>query len=296
MLGIDEDKRVFYEGPSNVGIAIWPTPFVSIATPIRTEQDLRMIPAQSSMGHASLVFREDQFDPVTRIRRGRFYNRGDGAQPQTWSVQAHPALPSDSRSVGAGGLIKKQVLSFFDYSARANFTDLILVGSVALGIQGAMTLWRVIGIEQISTGEDLVTLKARSNLGVIPQIVEERIPESDRNRVVQCASNLVDTAYRAGPESVIDRCRDLSAAILGSYFEQETPNAAKRDLGDLARIAGGMDRGLIENAARLIARLHSRAKPNEQSRLGVMPPTDEDAALALECTSFIIREVGWQKA
>jgi hypothetical protein len=72
MLGIDEDKRVFYEGPSNIGIAIWPTPFISIATPIRTDQDLHMIPAQSSMGNASLVFREDQFDPVTRIRRGRF--------------------------------------------------------------------------------------------------------------------------------------------------------------------------------------------------------------------------------
>jgi hypothetical protein len=27
-----------------------------------------------------------------------------------------------------------------------------------------------------------------------------------------------------------------------------------------------------------------------------MPPTDEDAALALECTSYIIREVGWQEA
>ena len=58
MLGIEEDKRVFYEGPNNVRIAVWPMPFVSIATPIRTDQDLRTIPAQSSMGHASLVFRE----------------------------------------------------------------------------------------------------------------------------------------------------------------------------------------------------------------------------------------------
>ncbi len=170
MLGIDEDRRVFYEGPSNIGIAIWPSPFVSVATPIRTDQDLNSIPVQTSVGQASLVFREDHFDPVTRIRRGRFYNRAGATQPQMWSVQAHPALPSDSRSVGAGGLIKKLVFSSFDFSARVNFKDLIAVGSVALGVQGAMTLWRVIAIEQISTGEDLVTLKARSNLGVIPEI------------------------------------------------------------------------------------------------------------------------------
>lgn len=295
MLGIDEDRRVFYEGPSNIGIAIWPSPFVSVATPIRTDQDLNSIPVQTSVGQASLVFREDHFDPVTRIRRGRFYNRAGATQPQMWSVQAHPALPSDSRSVGAGGLIKKLVFSSFDFSARVNFKDLIAVGSVALGVQGAMTLWRVIAIEQISTGEDLVTLKARSNLGVIPEIAEERIPGSARTLVVQCASNLIDTAYRAGPESVIDRCRDLSVAILGAYFEQEIPNAVKRDLVDLAKIAASRDRGLIENAARLIARLHSRGKPSEQNRLGVESPRDADAALALECTSFLIREVKWEK-
>lgn len=50
MLGIDEDRRVFYEGPSNIGIAIWPSPFVSVATPIRTDQDLNSIPCKLPWG------------------------------------------------------------------------------------------------------------------------------------------------------------------------------------------------------------------------------------------------------
>src|SRR3954469_7623920 len=106
MLAIDRDARVFYDGNSRVGIPIFPAPFVSIATVLRSEDDHARIPQTMDLGIAPLVFREDYFDPVTRIRRGRFYNRDEGSQPHSWRVQAHPSLPSDSRSIGAGGMIK----------------------------------------------------------------------------------------------------------------------------------------------------------------------------------------------
>lgn len=165
--------------------------------------------------------------------------------------------------------------------------------AIALGIQDAMTLWRVIGVEHISSGEDLVTLKAISNMGVLPEISDEQLPESARSRILQASQNLVDTAYRAGSESVLDRCRDLAAAALGGHFGAKYPGAEHKDLGDLAVLAQKEQRSLIENAAKLIARLHARGKPNEQARRSIPPPADEDAALAMECAGLILRELGW---
>jgi hypothetical protein len=69
------------------------------------------------------------------------------------------------------------LFGFHDWPARIHIGRTAQHTTIALGIQEAMTLWRVIGIEQISTGEDLVTLKARSNLGVLPNLSESEIPE-----------------------------------------------------------------------------------------------------------------------
>lgn len=295
MLAIDRDARVLYEGSSSVGIPIWPSPVVTVATVVRSDADRKSIPTKADLWVAALVFREDYFDPVTRVRRGRFYNRGDGAQPNTWHVQVHPALPSDSRSVSRGGLISKQLFGFHDWPARTQLRDGTGTLIVALGIQDAMTLWRVIGVEHISSGEDLVTLKAISNMGVLPEISDDKLPESARSRIRQATQNLVDTAYRAGPESVVDRCRDLAAAALGGHFAAKYPEADHKDLGALAALANKDQLALVENAARLIARLHARGKPNEQARRGIPPPTDEDASLAIECAGLILREFGWAR-
>jgi hypothetical protein len=293
MLGIDGDTRVYYEGPAQTGVAIWPAQFISLATVLRSEGDYADVPAATNLGNARLLFREDHFDSVTRIRRGRFYNRASDAQPQLWAVQAHPALPSDSRLIGAGGLIKKQLYGFHDWAARANLREPLTEITIVLGVREAMTLWRVLGIERISTGEDLVTLKSKSNMGVLPEVAQDRLPEAARNRVMEAVGHVVEMAYRASPESIIDRCRDLSAIVLGAYFQELVLNASHKDLGDLARIAKNEKRHLIENSARIINLLHSRGKPNEQSKRGVATPRDEDATLALECAGTIIREVGW---
>ena len=295
MLGIDPDTRVYYEGTAQTGIAIWPAQFISLATVLRSEDDRAKVPTATNLGNARLLFREDHFDSVTRIRRGRFYNRANDAQPQLWAVQAHPALPSDSRLIGAGGLIHKHLYGFHDWAARANLKEPLIEITVVLGIQDAMTLWRVLGIEQISTGEDLVTLKARSNMGVLPEVSQDRVPDVSRGRVMEAINHVIETAYRASPESIIDRCRDLAVTVLGAYFEPSIPEASHQDLGGLARISKERKRYLIENSARIINLLHSRGKPNEQSRRGVATLLDQDATLALECVGMIIREVGWAK-
>lgn len=293
MLAIDNTAGAFYEGNPQIGIPIWPMPFVSVATVLRTESDANTVPDLVELGSAQLVFREDYFDPVTRVRRGRFYNRGDGSQPMLWSVQVHPAVPSDARSIGAGGLIRKHVFGFYDWHARTVLREKGVLAKIALGTQRAMTIWRVLSIEQISSGEDLVTLKAVSSLGILPDLAGEAIPFNVRDRVLSAAENLTDTAFRAGADSTIDRCRDLASLALGHYFETVRPGASQLDLAKLGSVAEEQKRFLLANAAKLLALLHSRTKPSEQAKRNILPPSDDDAALAIECIGLVLRELEW---
>ena len=51
-------------------------------------------------------------------------------------------------------------------------------------------------IEELFTKEHLVTLKARSNLGVLPEIDAAKIPEAGRKLVLQTAERLQQSSSR----------------------------------------------------------------------------------------------------
>lgn len=298
MIAIEQDQRLFYEGRSNYGIAVWPSPFVSVATVIRSGTDENDIPEANDLGTARLVFREDSYDPVTRIRRGRFYVRDDGVQPQTWRVQQHPGYQEETghRRDPQGYLIKP-LYGFQVWHAHNHLNISAHEILVALGIRDALSLWKVVGIERISTNEDLVTLKAQSNLGVLPELNAAVIPNDSRARIVESLNKVLDAAYVAGPESVIDRCRDAGAAMLGAWLEQTCPGALRRDLGKLADLAvEKAEKVIAGNAARIIARLHARAKPNEQINHPSRLLVEADAQLAIECVAVIMREIGWARS
>lgn len=291
MIGIDEHANLYYQGsPSGGAIALWPPPLFSTATVVRQPGDEAKVPSSVNLAFAPLLFREDHFDPVTRLRRGRFYSAGDGSRSELWSVYPHPAMSTEYRHVGQGGYVRKTLLSFFEWSTATNLVETSTPLSVVLGTSAAMTRWRVLSVERISTGEDLVTLKARSNMGVLPEIAESQVPPEHKSAIVQFTSNVVDIVYRGGPESVIDRCRDLASVILGVVL-----SAPDKDLAKLAMIAKDSNRHLLSHVANILAIMHARAKPAEQARRGVKHPGEEDAALAIECAATILREVGWAR-
>lgn len=289
MIGIDEHARLYYEGSSGGAVPLWPSPPIfTVATVLRSDQDRGTIPGQVNLPHANLLFREDHFDPVTRIRRGRFYNAGDGVRKQDWWVPPHPSLPAEVYGAVHNGQLKKLLLVFFDWPASHHLAQPLHGVTVVLGTQGAMTEWRVIGMERISTNEDLVTLKARSNMGVLPEVSEDMLPTAHKNHIMQFIANVTDTAYRGGPESLVDRCGDMATAVLAAYY-----GVPDKPLGHLATLAGDKGKRIVGNAASILAQLHSRGKPQEQQTRGVRHPQNEDAALALECAGTILREVGW---
>ncbi|MCM2289534.1 MAG: hypothetical protein NDI67_10940 [Sulfuritalea sp.] len=293
MIGFDQQSRLIYEGESLYGHGLWPSPIVTIATHIVDSESYRSIPAADDLMQAKLVFREDSFDPVTRIRRGRFYvNRG--SQPIRWHVHPHSFLPSQA-------LQELQLITFDRWRAAKELSQGQGYSLIALGISDAYTQWRVVDVERVSTGDDLVTLRARTSLGLLPEFSEGVIPEHGRQHIVSLVEKASQAAYRAGPESVIDRCRDASQACIGLWLAERIENENVRTL-DLSPLLDRVEKELPPNAlplvllstGRIIARLHAR-KPNEQLKKDLRENVEGDAEAALANLGLLLREIGWTR-
>jgi mRNA-degrading endonuclease HigB of HigAB toxin-antitoxin module len=76
-IGVDVSEGLVFEGDNNYGRGVLPTPTVLVATVFEGDPDSSLLPQTEDLAYAKYVFREDAFDPVTRLRRGRIYERGD---------------------------------------------------------------------------------------------------------------------------------------------------------------------------------------------------------------------------
>lgn len=178
MIGIDRNNWLIYEGTSLFGHGVWPTPVVTRATIVEGPEDWNKLPTSMHIDDAKLVFREDTFDPVTGLRRGRLYQWQDGqAQPGTWHVHQHPAVFEDVGYRDTAGRFRKDLLTYHDVQS---FGTRLLSASgelvIALGAGDAMSLWTVVQVERIASGQELLSLKARSSFGVLPEVDLAKVP------------------------------------------------------------------------------------------------------------------------
>src|SRR5262249_48311174 len=108
-IGFDREPYAFYEGPICYRRAIVPSPVLSVATFIKTSSYAGEIPESTTLV-TRFVFREDSFDPVTRIRRGRVYKWTDGyAQPSRWRVQPYPGSHDEQQMARFAGPLTKEL-------------------------------------------------------------------------------------------------------------------------------------------------------------------------------------------
>jgi len=290
-IGFHRETSAFYEGEIGYGRAITPSPTVSVATLIDGRDDVNKIPELNTLA-TQFVFREDSFDPVTRIRRGRIYKWADGfAQPHRWHVQPYPGIWEEAVAVQGYSRIHKDLFSWaawpaFQYLGPRSTTR------IALGARGAYTLWRAVDVERTVTAEDLVTLKALHSLGTLPILDEAAIPVDGREKVVRLVEKLGNAAYTASePEAVVDLARAVTQWCIGAWLASRrgVPELKGRDLGHLVSLLETREKEI----AMLIARFHSRAKPNEQHKYSARPISDEDAEFALASVALLLRELGW---
>jgi len=293
-IGYDENLNLLYEGRSfGYGHAVWPAPVLSIATLIKSTDDLDKIPESNKL-ETKLVFREDSFDPVTRIRRGRLYCWQDGSvMPSTWRVQAHPARYSDLQdAANNGGVIDKPLYGWHAWSGFRELGGPTGRAQIALGIRDAFTLWRVVDIERIVTGEDLLTLRARGTFGLLPELNLSAVPASGRTKLAEVLGKLADAAHRQGTEAIVDRARDAAQWCLGVYLADLKQDPKYRQI-DLWALASTLEGERLKSVSMLIARLHSRGKPGEQEKYDSRPVVDADADFALAGVGMLLRELGW---
>lgn len=299
MIGIDRNTGLVYEGTSVYGHGVWPTPVIAPALLIESPADWDRVPGHADVGSARLVFREDSYDPASRVRRGRLYSWQDGqAQPQNWFVQQHPALFEDTGHRNHEGRFSKSLLTYHPvsrFAARLRKTPGMMI---VMGGFDAMTVWYIVSVELIALGAELITLRSRSNLGVLPELDRSAFPYRGANIVDEALGKVADAAFRGAAASVIDLCRDAVQVVISHWLVQQgAPEPVlNKDLGALVKdLKDGMNRQALVDAADLVRILHPRGKSNEQNRLGLRPPSDQDGELAIQALGFILREVGWTR-
>lgn len=287
----------FYEASNGVWHSVWPAaPVVSVVVFVDLEKGLPTF--ENDLERAGMVFREDSFDPVTRIRRGRFYESSGGLRPSQEYPLPHPIYGTrGSGPAPAPDGRSERWLFVFDQYQTGACGKTVMVGSTD-------SLWRILGAERITTGEYLVTLKARHALGVLPELKPDAVPDVGRGKVVETYEKLVDSAYRETPGSIVDRARDVTQWCLAIWTTRKYDDKAlqNEDLGSLIKKIEQKHQNqkkgkpeVVVSAAHIIARLHSRGKPNEQERYSTRPLMETDAEFALAAVGLLLREFAWTR-
>ena len=245
----------------------------------------------------TFIFREDTYNTASRIRRGRLYQAGD-TQPADWRVLPHPAIPGEllraANAVDGLGRLQARLYSFSSIRLRPYLAQMKIERPIfVLGSDQGFTIWALINVETSATGEELITLKARQNVGALPTLNRQKITEAGEVRVFEFVEKFEADIYSAGSESVIDRAREAATAICSVYLQSEHKTKPGKDLGALSSQLREKGLELVANSASTIARLHARGKHAEQEMRNLRPIHEQDAQLAIQLVGTILCDLGW---
>ncbi len=290
-LGIEQYSGVVAEGrPEGQSRLLWPTPLVTLVTPIATDADLDKIPTHEDLPSAPLIFREDYFEPVTRIRRGRLYTRADMVQPKGWRLVEGASQYSLSPHLQLCTFQCATISSIKNY-------DSSIPMRLALGIKGAFGIWDVVLVETVVGGFDMLTLRARSTFGVLPEAASLEIDAASVPHVQKAITAAVDASHRQMADATVDACRNAAVAALGTWLKPKYGAGVEHlDLGDLIKKCESDKQTVIVHSGRILQRLHSRGKTNEQKRFSIRSNSDLDGESAISVLGLLLRELQRQTA
>lgn len=294
-------RGLVYEGDENFMHAIHPLPTI-------TEASCEFY--ENPIGHPGInvVFREDSFDPVTRIRRGRFYCDAGGLNSISQDrVHNYPYGPNIGSGGPQGWKADRYLRRIGDEHLRKSTR--IEGSQVCLGSGSHITCWRVVSVERISTGHLLFTLRAVSLAGVVPELAEVIRDKDGRDvstaPVRQALDALVDALHKQQATPIVDVAREASRVVLATWIGEA---ARGDDLGNVVkkiRCSEGSpsdpeSRCVTRWASSIVSRLHPRGKSAEHEKQGtkglkLRTVVDEDAECAVHLVGLLLREIGWAK-
>jgi hypothetical protein len=293
-LGVCKSSGRLYEGNRNSGAPvvhqspILPIEFIGVSGPTTLKE---------VDGYSGIIFREESFDPITKIRRGRVYRLNE-SQPVTWRVQDLSRRYLEFNP-STGGVAQQLDTVGYNIDSLADLRGVKPLPKVVLGQEPFQTYWKILAIETQYDGKPLLTLKALSSFGAVPELIENQIPEQAKKLLVGRIENVEAAANKLGPIETVDACRSALSIVFGALACDLTLDLGqgikKRLAANLLVNPKGNGQDLIIHNAEIVRRLHSRGKPSEMVDLKTRPVSDEDANLALKCLWFILVELGWAK-
>jgi len=298
-IAIEKEHGLVYEGWYRYGHAVLPIPVTAPAAIIAEADFPPKLPPSYELAQAELLFREDSFDAVTRVRRGRLYS-ASGTRPGDWEVYPHPHRPTEMREANQRGTIVKTLFAFEPLHIPNRLKEIHNRGGqpiVVVGNDTSYTIWTISSLEGSTSGEFLLTLRGRETFGALPQLRVAAIPSASRQAVVDAVAKLRDEVFRAGAGSVVDRARDAASAALSAYLQDLGAIGPGRELNDLIKKLSSLDephkRRVAMAAADIVRLFHSREKPSTQERLPVSPVREQEGQLAVLCVGSLLCEFGW---
>ena len=299
-LGFDRRTGLVYEGRDGPTSPVWPTPVLVQATLVERPGDLQKLPGNFDHSPFSWMFVDHSFDPASRIRRGRLFQNFSNMGWETVQVEAHPALNSDIQKVANGpGRTGKELSVFIECTTLLQKCNRGEGMQLALGQRDSHSLWRILQTERIATGDILVTLRAESAFGIIPQLDKSKIHPDYVRGIETALDRVLNSAYRELPQSVVDQCRNAAVMVVSRWMQVETGSAAptEQDLGHWIRAVknqfGEHEMIALRSALEAINRLHPRGKDNEANKHQLRQVEESDAEYAVHALGFILREVKW---
>ena len=298
-LGIERQNGLVYEGKESPNQLAVPTPMVSQCALIESAADLVKLPSGIDADPFRWIFREDSFDPVSRVRRGRVFQSFSNISWESVTVNAHPFASSDFAVGRTDGRVRKEMSVFIHCSQLLSRPERGEGQQLAIGGVAAYSLWRILQTEVTVNQDVVVTLRAESPFGVLPALDLTKIPEESQKSVMEAYQRVMNVAYRDSPTSVVDQCRNLGAVLGNRWLFHLTGNkkTLEDDLGPcisaIREHFGDKNQRLVRAALETINLLHPRGKENERERYGLREVLNEDAELALHAAGFVIREIGW---
>jgi hypothetical protein len=290
-LGICQNTQKIYEGNHSHGYPVSSNTLLSPVAFVGLDGEVTDVYSGETLGGLpKRIFREDFFDPITKIRRGRVY-QAHGNQPYTWHIQDNGRNDLASESWSSGTAQKTDVV-FYQRSGLTQLRGATQYPSVIIGKDPFITIWRIIDIEYSITDTPVLTLKSFRSFGAIPRMIENNIPGDIKFALLAALEKVENSSNRLGPTDVVDRCRDALSIVFG-----QLSGNLKADLGKAIAAFenrnGKREESLVSWSGRIVNRLHSRGKPNEQNAKGLRDLTEEDAQLALRCLWLVLVEQGW---
>jgi hypothetical protein len=293
LLGIDPTSGVvFIGGSSSRGERMQPQPTL---TPLVFADRVEGPNWETAVGIQllpKLLFREESYDFVSRLRRGTVFRQEDGG-PTRWWVH-DPMRPDTRNTVAQMGY--RYEMSLIGYQSHPLEELRRKRGpnaypKILLGDQDFCTRWTIVGIERSVSGGPLLTLRVDGFMGILPELDPNKVPEEIRAELSARLDSIVTSAARIDPGATVDLCRHALSVVFGVLCSDRSLDLAKSI--DKFLEVKGEDDGVRSWAGRLVARLHSRAKPNEQQKRQTRAIDENDALLAVECVAIVLKEVGW---